>query len=72
MDYQKIKIGKYEIYIDAEKQYGYYEHDVFGEDMGGGLWFENNTLVDYDGLSTLPVEVIKGIQELGFELGLVC
>lgn len=57
---------KFEIGISSEKQYGYFEHDDYGEDYGGGLWFENNELIDYDGVFSLPKEVIEKIEALGF------
>ena len=61
---KKITIGKWETVIDPKAQYGAFEHDDYGE--GGGLWFEDNALVDYDGVYELPKAVIKGIEELGF------
>ena len=68
------------IFIDTEANYGYFEYEVeqtdeeiqmFGEQesiyVEGGLWFDGNQLVDYDGIDTLPEEVIKLIQELGYK-----
>jgi len=63
---KKATSEKYEISISSEKQYGYFEHNYFGDELGGGLWFENNELVDYDGVYTLSEEVIEKIESLGF------
>lgn len=65
-DYKKTKVGKFEIAIDKKEQYGYFEHDKFGDEFGGGLWFVNNELEDFDGVYELPKEVIEGIEKLGF------
>jgi hypothetical protein len=61
---KKTKVGKWSVEIDSQKQYGFFEHDDYGE--GGGLWFVDSMLVDYDGVYELPNNVIKGIEDLGF------
>jgi len=61
---KKTQVGKWSVDIDSERQYGFFEHDDYGE--GGGLWFVDNMLVDYDGVYELPDNVIKGIEDLGF------
>ena len=43
---------------------GYFEHDVHGE--GGGLWFTNGELTDYDGVYFLPKDVATAIRSLGY------
>lgn len=58
------KVGKWEVLIDSAAQYGYFEHDIYGE--GGGLWFEHNELQDYDGVYSLPAKVIEAIRAAGF------
>jgi len=63
---QKTQVGKFEIQIDSKEQYGFFEHDDYGDELGGGLWFKNNELIDYDGLCCLPKEVSKGVEELGY------
>lgn len=65
-NYERVQVGHYEVAIDKEQQYGYFEHDELGDEMGGGLWFENNELVDFDGVYELPKKVIEGIEQLGF------
>ena len=38
---------------------GSFEHNLLGEDNGGGLWFDpEGRLVDYDGVYQLPAKVI--------------
>jgi len=65
-------LKKYDVGI-AEKTdngwRGWFEHHIYGEDAGGGLWFdEDGVLEEYDGVYSLPKDVIKGIEELGFEV----
>ena len=68
MDHKKIVVKKFEVGIDKKKQYGYFEHEYYGDELGGGLWFENDELVDYDGCSVLPIEVAEAIEKLGFKI----
>ncbi len=65
---QKIIKGKYDIriWVDNDTHRGYFEHQHYGEDLGGVLWFSKKTLIDYDGVYALPADVIAGIRELGF------
>lgn len=46
-----------------EPDYAWFERDSDG--TGGGLWFENGSLVDYDGTCSLPAAVAEGIRQLG-------
>jgi hypothetical protein len=63
-NFKSVQVDKWEVSIDAGAQYGFFEHDDYGE--GGGLWFEDNSLRDYDGVYELPKDVIEGIEALGF------
>ena len=45
---------------------GYFEHEEYGDEYGGGLWFKGKNLVDYDGVFELPKEVIQALRDLGF------
>jgi hypothetical protein len=56
--------GLWEVKISPTTSYGYYEHDLRGE--GGGLWFENGELVDFDGYPCLPHAVADAIVALGY------
>lgn len=65
----KAVVGKYEVQIESSGTYGYFEHEDFGDEAGGGLWFEGKELTDYDGMATLPKDVIAGVRQLGFAVG---
>ena len=62
--------GKFEIGIDPDGSYGYFEHEVYGDELGGGLWFENGELVDFDGCCVLPREVGEALVKEGFTVDL--
>lgn len=53
-DYGSFEI--YDIYSGGENWYS-----------EGGLWFEGITLIDYDGVSELPSEIINKLKELGVD-----
>ena len=65
----KTKVGKFEVQIDPEASYGWFEHDELGDECGGGLWFDQKDLMDYDGVFELPNDVIAAIKQLGFTVG---
>jgi len=52
---------------------GYGSAEVYGGDYHAeiGLWFENNKLVDYDGVFELPGEVATMLKELHFDVSYV-
>lgn len=60
------------IKISPSTLYGYFEHDKFGEDVGGGLWFVINEgrkeLYDYDGVYELPRRVAEALRAAGYHL----
>lgn len=66
MDKLRTHKGKFGVVIRPADNRGYFEHEDYGEEWGGGLWFEGKSLTDYDGVYELPAEVIAGIRELGF------
>lgn len=48
------KTANYDLYMTEDKKRGYFEHNKYGEDRGGGLWFGRNgegklELTDCDG-----------------------
>ncbi len=47
-----------------------YDEESSGEDFyaSGGLWFTNNRLVDYDGVFSLPDEILDKLEEHGYSL----
>lgn len=78
MSYEFNKTGEtanYEIKIDTNANYGYFEHHTLGDERGGGLWFEKESfenaqgfrlnLIDYDGVAVLPKQVIAWLREQG-------
>lgn len=63
MEYTKtINTKDYTININVDGDYGYFEHNELGEDSAGGLWFNNDELVDYDGVYALPVQVYDALR----------
>jgi hypothetical protein len=63
---KKMITKKFIVEISTVDQYGYFEHNYYGDELGGGLWFENNELMDFDGTYVLPEEVADIIKDLGF------
>lgn len=63
-----IEIG----HLPDQPNYGWFENDgdvdEYGRDdyNGGGLWFEGDTLVDYDGVLALPPEVVAALRRAGY------
>jgi len=64
-DYSQHKTPNFTIYMHSDGDYGFFEHDEYGDGCGGGLWFEDKELVDYDGVAMLPQEVWFALKELG-------
>ena len=65
----KSVIGDYDIGIIPGTNRGWFEHHTYGEEAGGGLWFDKDGgLEDYDGVQILPEGVVKGIRELGYKV----
>ncbi len=55
-----LKMGtqNFTVEVDTKAKYGCFEHDTFGDNCGGGLWFNKDlVLEDYDGVFELPSEV---------------
>lgn len=55
-----------EVDLGDYREYGWFEHHEYGDECGGGLWFDGTELIDYDGVATLPKEVWDKLQELGY------
>ena len=50
-------------YVDC----GSFEHRLYGEELGGGLWFdEEGRLIDYDGVYELPTVVVDTLMSEDF------
>ena len=56
-----ISTKDFEIKIDPNSNYGYFEHKEVGDECGGGLWFVGDELTDYDGVYYLPVQVYQAL-----------
>ncbi len=54
------------VFIDTVAQYGYWERRDGSE--GGGLWFEDKEMVDYDGAYELPIKVEQALREAGYSV----
>lgn len=68
---QKLDTKFFEILIDQAARYGYFEHIHYGDEMCGGLWFDQETgktLQDYDGVAELPKEVITSLKGAGYDV----
>lgn len=66
---KKVIVADFEVGVDTSKQYGYFEWTGgTNEDseISGGLWFENNNLIDYDGTFNLPIPVKTALIAMGF------
>lgn len=67
---KQIIVGYYEVKVDTSAMCGYFEHEIYGDELGGGLWFEQTdagiALIDQDGTPWLPRSVAKGLREMGF------
>jgi hypothetical protein len=62
-----LNTKNFEIAIDTTSLYGYFEHQTYGEELGGGLWFDaSGELIDYDGVYELPKEVATALKENGY------
>jgi len=56
-------------YEDGEGSWEYQSDEGDEETYSeGGLWFEDKTLIDYDGCYELPEEVQLALKELGYSL----
>lgn len=67
----KLQTKKFNIQIDPEEGFGYFEHEHFGDDLAGRLWFRNKTLIDYDGVFELPKEVVDALYEADYNVDYV-
>ena len=66
----KVETDNFTVEIfDDRPERGYFEHNLLGDECGGGLWFEGKNLIDYDGVFELPKEVIWAVRKLGFHVG---
>jgi hypothetical protein len=62
-------LSKFTIYDTPRPNVKYFEHNTVGEDLAGRMWFEDDNLVDYDGVFSLPDDVIKQMTDKGYNMG---
>jgi len=66
---KRFEIGIHEEDKDMPYRYGWFEHDDYGDEYGGGLWFKDGVLVDYDGIGGyLPAEILDTLEGQGFNV----
>lgn len=46
----------------------WFEHKEYGDEYGGGLWFDFMELIDYDGCGVLPKEILDVLDAKGFDV----
>ena len=63
-----INTKRFEVGIHTDRKHGWFEHNEYGDECGGGLWFHDGALVDYDGVYELPREVIQALAEQGIDV----
>jgi hypothetical protein len=54
---------------DTYGWFEFYDEETGGDEWyaEGGLWFDNKTVTDYDGVFSLPSFVISKLEELGYD-----
>lgn len=56
-----------ELDLHGKRERGYFEHNLWGDERAGGLWYdENKDLFGYDGVFELPKEVREALIADGF------
>jgi len=63
-----MKSKHFNIWMEPTNEYAYFEHDEVGDDIAGGMWFNNKELVDYDGVFELPSEIIVLMESQGYNM----
>lgn len=57
--------SNYTIRLNFENNIHSFEHDIYGEDQGGSLKLDGDLLIDYDGVYSLPEEIINALEHEG-------
>ena len=63
-----IETTNYEICKASDSNHGFFEHKKLGDDYAGGLWFNNNKLIDYDGCFEIDEEITDALTTAGFDV----
>lgn len=66
---KKVHVAPYTVEVSTKEARGHFEHDEFGDERGGGLWFQANEdgkleIIDYDGRVCLPDRVIEALEQM--------
>ncbi len=62
-----LSTNKFEIHVNTETRYGWFEDKKIGDENGGGLWFDlDMKLQDYDGVYFLPTDVGNQLMKNNF------
>jgi len=69
--YIVTETDNFEIGITDDGKNGYFEHNEFGDELGGGLWFKDGAIYDYDGVFNLPDEVVVELKKRGVDISYV-
>jgi hypothetical protein len=67
-NYKITETPNYEVAIATDGKKGYFEHHELGDEHGGGLWFDDGALRDYDGVPYLPREVSIELEKRGVDI----
>lgn len=70
---KKLEHKQFTVEVDTQAKYGYFEHEIHGDGLGGGLWFEIDdegrlSLTDYDGVYELPKAVFDALLMMGLHV----
>ena len=66
---KRFEIGIHDESSGMPHRHGWFEHEDYGDEYGGGLWFKDGELVDYDGIADyLPTEILDALEGQGFNV----
>lgn len=60
--------GDWSVFVNESGVPTMFEHHQLGDEAGGGLWFEEKVLTDYDGVYSLDPGVISICEQLGYNM----
>lgn len=66
---KRFEVGIHDYTDGMLYRHGWFEHNDYGDEYGGGLWFQDDELVDYDGIAGyLPEEILDALEAEGFDV----
>ena len=64
-----FEVGLHDQADNMPYRHGWFEHNEYGDECGGGLWFHDGILYDYDGIGGyLPAEILDVLKAEGFNV----